>query len=85
MPLQIIRANIADLRFPVDVIVNSADIEPKYNFGVDRAIYQAAGEKDLLLARQTIGEIAPGNVKATDSFGLKDNVRAIKISTRRLD
>lgn len=77
MPLQIIRANIADLRFPVDVIVNSADIEPKYNFGVDRAIYQAAGEKDLLLARQTIGEIAPGNVKATDSFGLKDKAKKI--------
>lgn len=77
MPLQIIRANIADLPFPVDVIVNSADTETTYNFGVDRAIYQAAGEKDLLLARQTIGEIPPGKVKATDSFGLKDTAKKI--------
>lgn len=77
MSLQIIRADITNLPFPVDVIVNSADTETKYNFGVDRAIYQAAGEKELLLARQIIGEIALGKVRATDSFGLKDKAKKI--------
>lgn len=75
--LQIIRANIANLPFAVDVIVNSADTEPKYNFGVDRAIYLAAGEKELLAARKIIGKIAIGNVQATDSFGLKDKAKKI--------
>lgn len=75
--LQIIRANIAKLPFAVDVIVNSADTEPKYNFGVDRAIYLAAGEKELLAARKIIGKIAIGNVQATDSFGLKDKAKKI--------
>ena len=74
--LQIIRANIANLPFAVDVIVNSADTEPKYNFGVDRAIYLAAGE-ELLAAREIIGKIAIGDVRTTDSFGLKDTAKKI--------
>lgn len=68
--LQIIRANIAKLPFAVDVIINSADTEPKYNFGVDRSIYLAAGAKELLAARKIIGKITIGDVQATDSFGL---------------
>ena len=75
--LRIIRANIAKLPFAVDVIVNSADTEPKYNFGVDRAIYLAAGEKELLAARKIIGKIAIGDVQASDSFGLNDTSKKI--------
>lgn len=76
MPIRIIRANIVDCSF-TDVIVNSADTEPKYNFGVDRAIYQAAGEKELLAARKIIGKILPGEVRATDSFNLKSKTKKI--------
>jgi O-acetyl-ADP-ribose deacetylase (regulator of RNase III) len=75
--LQIIRANIAKLPFAVDVIVNSADTEPKYNFGVDRSIYLAAGSKNLLAARKIIGKIEIGDVQATDSFDLKDKAKKI--------
>lgn len=75
--LRIIRANIAKLPFAVDVIVNSADTEPKYNFGVDRSIYLAAGAKKLLEARKIIDKIEIGDVKSTDSFGLKDTAKKI--------
>ncbi len=73
---RIIRANIVKLPFKVDVIVNSADTEPNYNFGVDRAIHLAAGEK-LLVARKNIGKIEVGDVKSTDSFDLKDKAKKI--------
>lgn len=73
---RIIRANIVKLPFEVDVIVNSADTEPNYNFGVDRAIYLASGE-ELLAARKIIGKIEVGDVKSTDSFDLKDKAKKI--------
>lgn len=78
MPFQILRANIADLPIEVDVIVNSADTEPKYNFGVDRAIYLAAGEK-LLTARKIIGKIAIGDIQITDSFNLKNTKKIFHV------
>lgn len=74
---QVIRGDISNLPFEVDAIVNSADIEPKYNFGVDLAIYRAAGKEKLLAARKEIGTILPGEVRATDSFALKDKAKKI--------
>lgn len=74
---QVIRGDISNLPFEVDAIVNSADTEVKYNFGVDLAIYRAAGEEQLLQARKAIGKIKAGNVRITDSFALKDKAKKI--------
>ncbi|MBQ9592963.1 MAG: macro domain-containing protein, partial [Lachnospiraceae bacterium] len=68
MPFEIIRDDIARVR--ADAIVNSANPKPVCGSGTDTAIYLAAGEKDLLEARQQIGEIARGDAAATPAFAL---------------
>ena len=68
MPFEIIRNDIARVR--ADAIVNSANPKPVCGSGTDTAIYLAAGEKDLLEARQQIGEIARGDAAATPAFAL---------------
>ena len=70
MGLRIIRANLTDLPEKVDVIVNSANRDPVYGNGVDRAVYLADGEEDLLKARKQIGVIEYGNVKETIAHNL---------------
>lgn len=69
MALHIVRADITTME--VDAIVNSANRNPIYGNGVDRAIYKAAGEEELLRARQQIGEIKYGDAKETRAFALK--------------
>lgn len=68
MPFKIIRNDITKMR--VDAIVNTASAEPTYETGVDRAIYQAAGEKKLLRARQKIGYLEEGDTALTPAFQL---------------
>jgi O-acetyl-ADP-ribose deacetylase (regulator of RNase III) len=68
MPFQIIRNDIT--RVKADVIVNTANPHPVIGDGTDSAIYQAAGEKELLAARKKIGDIEPGQAAETPAFGL---------------
>lgn len=57
-------------RVKADVIVNTANPMPTYAGGTDAAIYRAAGETELLVARKKIGRIDPGNVEFTPAFNL---------------
>ncbi len=68
MPFQIIRNDITKVK--ADAIVNTANPEPLIGEGTDSAIYRAAGEDELLLERQKIGCIAPGQAAHTDAFRL---------------
>ena len=68
MPLQIIRNNLT--KVTADVIVNTANPEPRYMAGTDSAIYRAAGEEKLLSERKKIGSIEPGDVAVTPAFNL---------------
>ena len=68
MPLKIIRNDITQVK--ADAIVNTANPYPKYASGTDRAIYEAAGAKQLLAQREKIGTIHQGKVAVTDAFAL---------------
>ncbi len=68
MPFQIIRNTITKVR--ADAIVNTANPEPIYADGTDRAVYEAAGAEALLAARRGIGRIAVGKAAVTPAFAL---------------
>ena len=68
MPFQIIRNDITKVK--ADAIVNTANPKPRIGRGSDSAIYAAAGEEQLMAAREKIGNIAPGQAVHTDAFGL---------------
>ena len=68
MPFQIIRDDIT--KVTADVIVNTANPEPKFMAGTDAAVYRAAGEEKLLAERKKIGIIAPGDIAVTPAFNL---------------
>ncbi|MCR5650354.1 MAG: macro domain-containing protein [Lachnospiraceae bacterium] len=68
MPFQIVRNDITKIQ--VDAIVNTANPSPGYGAGVDTAVYEAAGEKELLAKRQEIGAVAPGTSFITDGYRL---------------
>lgn len=68
MPFQIIRNDITKVK--ADAIVNTANPKPAVGRGTDRAIYSAAGADQLLAARKSIGNIAPGDAAYTDAFRL---------------
>ena len=55
---------------PADAVVTPASRRPQIGTGLDKAIHAAAGP-ELLTARKGLGEIGPGIVKYTKSFGLK--------------
>ena len=69
MSFRIIRDDIT--RVSADAIVNTANPDPVYGNGTDRAIYEAAGVDSLLRARQKIGRIEPGQAFATEAFELQ--------------
>ena len=58
MSIHIIRADLSQLPFYVDFIVNTANPEPKVGNGLDKYIYEKAGPK-MLAVRKQIGMIAP--------------------------
>lgn len=68
MAFQIIRNDITKVK--ADAIVNTANPKPKVGGGTDSVVYKAAGQDQLLSARKKIGDIAPGEVAATDAFSL---------------
>ena len=68
MSFRIIRDDITRVR--ADAIVNTANPEPVFGDGLDRAVYEAAGEERLLEARKRIGSIRPGKAAVTDAFSL---------------
>jgi len=69
MPLKIIRNDIT--KVVADAIVNTANPKPIYASGTDKAIYEAAGVKELLDERIKIGDIPRGDVAVTPAFALK--------------
>lgn len=68
MAFQIIRNDI--IKVHADAIVNTANPDVWIGEGVDSAIYQAAGEEELLAARKQIGELPEGTVGVTPGFRL---------------
>ena len=68
MSFRIIRDDITRVR--ADAIVNTANPEPVFGNGTDRAVYEAAGAEKLLEARRRIGSIRPGRAAVTDAFAL---------------
>ena len=66
MPFQIIRNDITKVK--ADAIVNTANPKPCVGSGTDSAIYAAAGQEQLLVARKKIGEIAPGDAACTEAY-----------------
>ena len=68
MPFKIIRNNITLVK--ADAIVNTANPMPVVGGGTDSAIYDAAGREKLLEKRREIGEIKPGDARATEAFAL---------------
>ena len=68
MSFIIIRDDITKVK--ADAIVNTANPEPVYASGTDRAIYKAAGEKRLLAERKKIGCLETGEVAVTPAFDL---------------
>ena len=68
MPLEIIRNDITKVE--ADAIVNTANPYVAIGFGVDSAIYTAAGRDRLLTERAKIGIIKPGEAAVTPAFDL---------------
>ena len=67
MPFEIVRNDITNMQ--VDAIVNTANPRPVIGLGTDSRIHEKAGP-ELLLARQRIGEIAPGQAAITPAYRL---------------
>ena len=68
MPLKIIRDDITKIK--ADAIVNTANPDPVFECGTDRAIYEAAGKENLLKERKRIGKIKEGEAVITPGFRL---------------
>lgn len=68
MPFKIVRNDLTKMQ--VDAIVNTANEAPQYSTGVDTAVYHAAGEEELLAARENIGWMEEGDVAITPGFKL---------------
>ena len=69
MPFTIVRNDIT--KMSTDAIVNTANPLPVVGGGTDRAVYRAAGEKELLDERRKIGRIAPGDAAITGAYRLQ--------------
>ncbi len=68
MPLEIIRNDIT--KVSADAIVNTANPMVAVGYGVDSAIYEAAGKDELLAERAKIGVMRPGEIAETPAFNL---------------
>ncbi len=68
MPFQVVRNDITKMQ--VDAIVNTANPMPDYGAGIDSAVYEAAGVKELLAKRHEIGVIERGCSVITDGYKL---------------
>ena len=68
LAFRIVRNDITKVK--ADAIVNTANPEPTYADGTDRAIYEAAGAELLLAERARIGRLNPGQAAPTPAFAL---------------
>lgn len=68
MSLEIIRNDITKVH--ADAIVNTANPMVAIGYGVDTAIYEAAGKEELLAERRRIGVMHPGEIAETPAFNL---------------
>ena len=68
MAFRIVRNDITKVK--TDAIVNTADPEPVYAEGTDKAIYEAAGAEMLLAERARIGRLKIGMAAPTPAFAL---------------
>ena len=68
MAFKIVRNDITKMK--VDAIVNTANEAPVYSYGVDTAVYEAAGIDELLAQRRKIGFMKEGDVAITPGFKL---------------
>lgn len=83
MPFKIIRNDIT--KMTVDAIVNTANEAPMYSSGTDTAVYQAAGEEELLKVRKEIGYMQEGEAAITPGFKLPAKYIIHAVSPRFLD
>ena len=68
MPLKIVRNDITKVK--ADAIVNSANKNPICGGGAEYSIYEAAGRKALLAAREKIGPLKVAEIAVTPAFAL---------------
>lgn len=68
MPFKIVRNDLTKMQ--VDAIVNTANKAPIYSYGIDSAVYKAAGEEELLKERRKIGYMKEGEAAITSGFQL---------------
>ena len=68
MAFKIVRNDITKVE--ADIIVNTANPQPKCVSGTDLAIYEAAGKEALLAERKTIGPIERGDIAVTGAYNL---------------
>ena len=68
MPLRIVKDDI--IQIYTDIIVNAASAQPVIGKGMETAIYQAAGRKNLLEQRQKIGVLHEGEAAISPGFRL---------------
>lgn len=68
MPFLMIRNDIT--KVAADAIVNPANRNLLQGSGTSRAIYQAAGERELTVACEAVGHCEPGRAVCTPAFGL---------------
>ena len=83
MPFKIVRNDLTKMQ--VDAIVNTANNMPIYSSGTDLAVYKAAGEEELLKARQAIGVMEEGEVAITPGFKLPAKYIIHAVSPRYVD
>lgn len=81
MSIHIIRADLSQLPFYVDFIVNTANPEPKVGNGLDKYIHEKAGP-EMLEMRKQIGQISPGDIAITNAFNLnaKKVIHAVSVA-----
>ena len=68
MAFKIIRNDIT--KVAADIIVNTANPDPIFGNGTDRAVYEATGVTELLNERKKIGMINCGEVAVTSAYQL---------------
>ena len=68
MPFKIIKNDITKVK--ADAIVNTVNPNVIIGYGVEYAIYNAAGKDELLKAREKLGYMPPGEVGITPAFKL---------------
>lgn len=68
MAFRIVRNDITKVK--TDAIINTANPEPVYAEGTDKAIYEAAGAEMLLAERARIGRLKIGMAAPTPAFAL---------------